>query len=229
MDNYFLGTGTAIWLGILTSISPCPLATNIAAISFIGRHVKHSYAVLLSGLFYTLGRTVTYVVFGFIIVSGSHLVPRISIFLQTKMTIIIGPILLVVGIFLLDIVKFSLGGKIISEQTQKKLAKYGWGGAFALGILFAISFCPVSAALFFGNTFGLALQHSSRVVIPGLYGIGTAAPVVVFAFIIAFSAKTIGMVYNQITLFEKWARKISGIVFLGVGLYMTIYHTFNLL
>ncbi len=229
MDNYFFGLGTAIWLGILTSISPCPLASNIAAISFIGRQMKHSYAVLLSGLFYTLGRTVTYVVFGFIIVSGSHMAPRISIFLQTKMTILLGPILLIVGFFLLGIIKFSLGGKIISDQAQKKLAASGWSGAFALGVLFALSFCPVSAALFFGNTFGLALQHSSRLVIPGLYGIGTAAPVVVFAFIIAFSAKTIGTVYNRISLFEKWARKLSGAIFLGVGLYMTIYHTFNLL
>jgi len=220
--------GTAVWLGILTSISPCPLATNIAAISFIGRQMKRSYAVLLAGFLYTLGRTVTYVVFGFIFVSSSHWVPRISIFLQTKMTIIIGPLLLVVGIFMVDIFKFSFGGTILSNQMQKRIAKYGWGGAFALGVLFAISFCPVSAALFFGNTFGLALQHSSRLVIPGLYGIGTAAPVVAFAFIIAFSAKTIGIVYNKITLIEKWARKISGIIFLGVGLYMTLYHTFNL-
>jgi cytochrome c-type biogenesis protein len=228
MDNYFLGMGTAIWLGVLTSISPCPLATNITAISFIGRQMKSGYAVLLAGLFYTLGRTVTYVVFGFILVSSSHMVPRISIFLQTKMSIILGPVLIVVGIFLVDIFKFSFGGKILSDKMQKKLALYGWGGAFALGVLFAISFCPVSAALFFGNIFGLALQHSSRLVIPGLYGIGTAMPVFAFALIIAFSANTIGVIYNKITVIEKWARKISGFIFLGVGLYMTLYQTFHL-
>jgi cytochrome c biogenesis protein CcdA len=147
-------------------------------------------------------------------------------FLQQKLKVFMGSFLIVIGVILLDVFKFALSGANISVDMQKKLANGGLAGAAALGIIFALSFCPVSAALFFGSTFGLAMQHQSRFLIPFLYGIGTATPVVVFAFVIAFSAHAVGNVFNKITAFEKWARKISGIVFIGAGIYMVL--TINL-
>lgn len=130
--------------------------------------------------------------------------------------------LIIIGIILLDLIKFAFSGVNISLDMQKKLANRGIWGASLLGIVFALSFCPVSAALFFGNTFGLAMQHESRFIIPFLYGIGTASPVVGFAFVIAFSAHTVGNSFNRVTVFEKWARKISGIVFIISGIYMVL-------
>ncbi len=224
----FTDLGMAVWFGILTSISPCPLATNIAAISFIGRQVDKSSSSLLSGLFYTLGRTLTYVVLGALLVSSAQVVPNVSFFLQEKMKIVMGPLLILIGIVLLDLVNLSLSGKGVSRERQERLARSGIWGAFALGVIFALSFCPVSAALFFGSTFGLAVAHGSRFLIPGVYGIGTAAPVVAFAVVIAFSAHAVGSIFQKVTVFEKWARRISGVVFIVAGIYMILVINLNL-
>jgi cytochrome c-type biogenesis protein len=227
MESLLGGMSMAIWLGILTSISPCPLATNIAAISFVGKQVGKPSTTLLSGVFYTLGRMLTYLILGAILVSSTQAVPAISFFLQEKMKIVMGPLLILIGVVLLDVFKFSFTGAFVSRKSQERLAKSGIWGALLLGVVFALSFCPVSAALFFGSTFGLAAQHGSRVLIPTLYGIGTAAPVIAFAFVVAFSAHAIGTVFQKVTVFEKWARKISGIVFIVAGVYILITQAFG--
>jgi cytochrome c biogenesis protein CcdA len=222
------GIGMAIWLGILTSISPCPLATNIAAISFIGKNVSKASYSILSGIFYALGRTLVYIILGAILVSSSQMVSGISFFLQQKMKFIMGPFLVLIGILLLDIIKISSSGFTLSEKSQKRIADSGLFGSFGLGALFALSFCPVSAALFFGSTFGLAMQYNSKIIIPAFYGIGTAAPVILFAFIIAFSAHAIGVIFHKVAIFEKWARRISGLVFILAGIYIIISQVFNI-
>ena len=228
MDIYIIGLGTVLWMGILTSISPCPLAANIAAISFISKQVKSSRSILLAGLFYTLGRTFTYIVLGSIVVSSSQLMPVISMFLQKHMNMISGPVLIVVGMFLLGFFKLPFGGVIISDSLQKKLAEAGPVGVFLLGVFFALSFCPVSAGLFFGSTLGIAMQHNSKFIMPLLFGVGTALPVVGFAFVIAFSANALGNTFNRVAFFDKWAQRISGVVFILIGLYQVLKHNIRL-
>jgi cytochrome c-type biogenesis protein len=213
--------GMAVWFGILTSISPCPLATNITAISFIGRRVDRASHVLLAGLLYTAGRMATYTILGIVLVSSTQLVPPVAIFLQRYMVYLLGPALIIIGILLLDISRINIGGNgIMWDGLQKQIDQSGIWGALLMGIVFALSFCPISAALFFGSLFSLAIKHQSMVVIPSVYGIGTAIPVLAFAFLIAFSANIIGRVFNALTVFEKWARNVTGIVFILAGLYL---------
>jgi len=176
MDALLLGVASALWLGILTSISPCPLATNIAAISFIGRRVGSTRHVLLSGLIYALGRMVTYLALGILLVASILSVPEVSNFLQEYMNKLLGPILVLVGMFLLELIQPNLSGSGISEKMQRRVEKSGVWGAGILGIIFALSFCPLSAALFFGSLIPLSLKHGSSVFLPSLYGIGTALP-----------------------------------------------------
>jgi len=213
--------GMAVWFGILTSISPCPLATNITAISFIGRRVDKVGKVFFSGVLYTIGRMAAYTVLGIILVSSSQLIPPIATFLQNYMVYLLGPALILTGILLLDILKVNFGSNwIIWDGMQKQIEQSGMWGALLMGIIFALSFCPVSAALFFGSLFSLAIKHQSMVVMPSVYGIGTAIPVLFFAFIIAFSANTIGRIFNTLKIFEKWTRIATGIIFICAGLYL---------
>lgn len=221
MDSYLLALGSAIWLGILTSISPCPLATNIAAISYIGKRVDRPGMVLLSGLMYTLGRMVTYIVLGVIVVTSVLSIPDVALFLQKNMIKILGPILIIVGVILLDIITLRLPGFGVSNKLSDRVAKWGIWGAGALGLLFALSFCPVSAALFFGSLIPLAVDHQSSIIMPTVYGIGTALPVVAFAILIALGTRFVGSVFNKIGVFEKWARRITAIVFILIGAYYT--------
>lgn len=218
--------GIAIWFGILTSISPCPLATNITAISFIGRRVDSVNKVLLSGWLYTAGRMAAYILLGIGLVSSIELVPPVANFLQRYMVYLIGPALIIIGILLLDIFRINFfGSGIIWEGMQKRVEQSGMWGALLMGLVFALSFCPVSAALFFGSLFSLAVKHQSMVILPSVYGIGTAIPVLAFAFIMAFSANSIGRVFDSLKAFEKWARIATGIIFILAGLYLVFMKT----
>ena len=218
--------GLALWLGILTSISPCPLATNIATVSYLSRQIDRQKLAVFLGLAYALGRTTTYVVLGFILVSSSHAVPAVSLFLQKHMSIILGPLLIIVGLCLLNVMKFGGVGSIIRDTTHKKLSGKGVIGAYALGVIFALSFCPVSAALFFGSTAALAVKHQSRLLIPGIYGMGSALPVVIFALLIVFSVHAVSRIFDKLTTVEKWARIVSGTIFIGTGIYYITTHMF---
>jgi cytochrome c-type biogenesis protein len=221
MNELLLAFGSAFWLGILTSISPCPLATNIAAITYIGRQVDRPGRVLLTGLVYTLGRSVVYIGIGALIVGSVLALPKLSFFLQEHFNKFLGPILLLTGLVLLGLLKFRTSGPSFSHTMQTRIAGFGvWGGGL-LGMLFALSFCPVSAALFFGSLIPLAVQHQSNVLMPTAYGIGTALPVVAFAIVIAVGARYIGDIFNRLATFERWARRVTGVVFILIGLYLS--------
>ena len=228
MDDYFAAILTAFWLGILTSISPCPMATNITAISYVGRRVADPGKTLQVGLLYTLGRTAAYLVIGILLVSSLLSAPMLSHLLQKYMNKFLGPILIVVGLILLNVIRFNLNAGGISEKLQQRAQRMGvWGGAF-LGILFALSFCPTSAALFFGTLLPLAVQQQSAIVLPVVYGIATGLPVLIFALLLALGANRIGTAFNRITHFERWARRITAILFIGVGIYYTLINIFGI-
>jgi sulfite exporter TauE/SafE len=219
---------SALWFGILTSISPCPLATNIAAVSFLSKRINHPKTVLRLGVAYTLGRMAAYAVLGGIIITSLISIPVVANFLQKYMNKILGPILLVVGIFLLDIIKFNLSGFSLSCEKQTALADSGIKGTFALGVIFALSFCPISAALFFGSLIPLALNNKLGIIFPFLYGIGTGLPVMIFAVGISLGIVSISRWYKKMTQFQRYTRKITGIIFILVGIYYIWSHTLGI-
>jgi cytochrome c-type biogenesis protein len=228
MNEFFSGMALAVWFGVLTSISPCPLATNIAAISYIGKKVEHPRLVLVTGLLYTLGRSVAYLVLGILLVRSLLSAPHISFFLQRYMMKIMGPLLIVVGMFLTGLLTINITGSGTSDKILTRADRMGIWGAGLLGIVFALSFCPTSAALFFGSLIPLAVKSESGVILPLLYGIGTALPVVVFAFLIAAGAHYVGKVFHRITQFELWARRITGVLFIGIGIYFSLKYIFQI-
>jgi cytochrome c-type biogenesis protein len=229
MTEFIVGVGSALWLGILTSISPCPLATNIAAISYIGRKVGNSRQVFLTGLLYTLGRTLAYLALAVVLVASVLSVPQISLFLQKYMHLALGPLLIIVGMFLLGLIELSMSGGGIGEGLQKRVDAMGIWGALLLGIVFALTFCPTSAALFFGSLIPLSLKVNSSVTLPAVYGVGTALPVIVFAVLLATSAQSVGKAYNVLAKIEWWARMLTGVVFVVVGIYFSLKYVFQVL
>jgi cytochrome c biogenesis protein CcdA len=229
MDSLWLSLSSAVWLGILTSISPCPLATNIAAISYIGRKAGRTGPVLLNCLSYTAGRIFSYLMLGLIITGGILSIPGISNFLQEYMNIALGPILILTGFIILNIIKIKWLNFAPREKTTNALGERGniWG-AFVLGIIFALSLCPVSAGLFFGSLIPLAVKNQSYFLLPSLYGLGTGLPVIICGFVIAFSVGTIGKLFSSLSLIEKWGRRITGIIFIIVGIYYILVYILEL-
>lgn len=215
---------SALWLGILTSISPCPLATNIAAVSFLSKKINHPKLVLQSSIAYTVGRMLTYAVLGVVIITSLASVPATANFLQKYMNRIIGLVLLIVGLFLLGIVKVNIPSFSVSQDKQTALAESGLKGSFMLGAIFALSFCPIAAALFFGSLIPLALKSTYGIILPCLYGIGTGIPVVVFALSIAMGVTSFSKWFHRATTFELYTRKVTGVVFILVGIYFIWFH-----
>jgi cytochrome c biogenesis protein CcdA len=221
MMEFLLALGSALWLGILTSISPCPLATNIAAVSFLTKRITRPFLVFISGIAYTAGRTLAYALLGWIIINSLLSVPQVAQFLQKYMVKILGPVLIVTGLFLVEIITLKWSGLIISPKNQNRLAETGAPGAFILGILFALAFCPVSAALFFGSLIPLALNNKGGILLPFVYGIGTGLPVFIFALAITLGVTSMSKWVSKIAGLELYIRRLTGIIFILVGLYYT--------
>jgi len=219
--------GTAVWLGILTSISPCPMATNITAISYVSRKIGKPSQVFLTGLLYSLGRTLAYTVLGILLVTSFLSAPILSFMLQKYMNLVMGPLLIIVGIILLDIIPISFSGRGLSTKMQTRIDTMGIWGAVPLGIFFALSFCPVSAALFFGSLLSLALTHNSGVLLPASYGLATGLPVLLFSILLSLGVSHVAKVYNKIQSYEKWARRITAVLFILVGLYYSLTQIFG--
>ena len=222
----FVSLASALWLGILTSVSPCPLASNIAAVSYIVHETGGTSSVLTTGIIYTLGRVCTYAVLGILISMSILNIPLLSQFLQNVIPKFIGPVLILTGLFLLQVIKFSFSGVSFSGKTVSRFKGAGLLGAFPLGILFALAFCPVSAALFFGSLIPLSVANSSPVVLPLVYGFGTGLPVLAFAFAFAVGLKNINRLFHGVTRIEYWVRKATAIVMILAGIYYVMAHIF---
>ncbi|MBL8027367.1 MAG: sulfite exporter TauE/SafE family protein [Fibrobacteres bacterium] len=229
MESFIIDYWIALTLGVTTSISPCPLATNIAAISYVGRKAGTVRGILTAGLLYTIGRIITYTLVGFIVTKSILSIPHLSMFLQRNMNLIIGPLLIITGLVLFGFIDFRTGSGGFSERLKEKVDKAGIWGALILGLLFALTFCPVSAAFFFGSLIPVAVRNSSTFIIPSIYGIGTAVPVILFAILMAVSMKAVGKVFSRLTSIEIWIRRVMAVVFVGSGVYMTLVHNLRVL
>jgi len=218
----------ALLLGIQTSILPCPLATNIAAISFIGKQVSRPGAMLWSGAFYTLGRSATYVALGAAIVWVSLADHTVSNFLQEYMNKILGPLLIVTGMILLDLLSLKFSLNLGGAKLQAHASRAGVLGAGLLGIVFALSLCGPSAGIFLGVLIPKAIEHQSVIILPLLYGVGTALPVLVFAVLLSLGGRAVGKAYDRLTQVERWLRRITGAVFILVGVYYSLRYIFEL-
>lgn len=246
--TYLLYILAALYLGLLTSISPCPLATNIAAISYVARKVGNTRQVVNAGLLYTLGRCLLYLALAVLLTTTALSIPVVSIFLQKYMHLVLGPIFLLLGMFLVGLITIASGGTMMSKRMQKRVDAMGIWGALLLGVFFVLSFCPTSAALFFGlvalimgseagaitgvlEKVGIALPQASLAggsfILPLVYGVGTGVPVLVVAFLLAYSAKSVGKTYNVLSKVEWWARMITGWLFILVGIWFSLTYVFE--
>ncbi len=218
---------SAAWLGILTAISPCPLATNIAAVMFIGKTVSSPGRVLFSGLMYTLGRALFYVILAILLVYGLLSAPHVSLFLQKYMIMAMGPVLILAGMFLVGVLSLPAGGGAWTARLAGRLGS-GPASAFALGFLFASAFCPVSGAIFFGSLLPLALQTSSPEIPVLAFGIGTGLPVLALALALALGVSSFSAIFHRITRAERFLRLATGLVFLGIGIHFTLAYLYRI-
>ncbi len=219
IENYNIPLLTAFLVGILTSISPCPLATNITAIAFISKEIKTPKNTLLNGLYYTLGRGVSYTILAILMFFGLSSFQVSSIF-QGWGDKVLGPILIIIGLVMLEVIKLNLktqNEKV--EQLKIWLSTKGYFGALLLGMLFALAFCPYSGVLFFGVLTSLILSSSEGILLAPLFALGTGLPVIIFSFIIAFSMQKIGQAFAVVSKVEKFTRIIVAATFLLVGMY----------
>lgn len=215
---------TAFLLGLLTAISPCPLATNIAAIGFIGKNIESRKVIFRNGLLYTLGRIVAYTVLGAVLIAvleeGASLF-GIQKFIAQYGEMIIGPALLLIGLFLLFGDRLSLPSFGFKGNGERLVGHGGWG-ALLLGVLFALAFCPTSGVLYFGMLIPMSATTTAGYLLPVLFAIATALPVLAVAWVLAFSAQRIGEVYGKIQTVQKWLNNVVGILFLAIGVFYCV-------
>jgi cytochrome c-type biogenesis protein len=220
-SSMLLAIGGAFWLGVLTSVSPCPMATNVAAIGYLARNSHSRTLQLLAGLLYALGRAVAYTLVGALITWGLLSAPVLSNFLQKHLGQLMGPLLVLVGMILLGLLPGlpSFGG---SGKLGKKIADLGVIGSGLLGFLFALAFCPVSAALFFGSLLPIAVQQESTWLLPAVFGVGSALPVLVFGILLTVARQTATRAFGRLQQCDRWLLPATGWLLVAVGIYLII-------
>ncbi|MDD3190490.1 MAG: aromatic aminobenezylarsenical efflux permease ArsG family transporter [Candidatus Pacebacteria bacterium] len=223
IDSYNIPVLTAFLLGVLTSISPCPLTTNITAIAYISKEIKTARHTLLSGFFYMLGRGASYTLLATFIYFGFSAFEIASLF-RGWGDKALGPILIIIGLTISGAIKINptSSGKTI-ERTRDWLSKRGFIGSFLLGMLFALAFCPSSGILFFGVLIPMILKSNEGLFLAPIFALGTGLPVFFFAFLLAFSLQKVGRAFQAVTKIEKVMRHLAAAIFIGAGIYYTQY------
>jgi len=221
LDNTQYSFITAIVLGLMTAISPCPLATNISAIGFISRDIENRRRVFINGLVYTLGRAISYTGLAIIIYFGASKM-QISMLFQGWGEKILGPILILIGLFMLDVIKLKFPG--LSGLTDKigEKSKGNYWSTLLLGMAFALAFCPYSGVLYFVMLIPITVASAGGLYLPVLFAIATGLPVIIFAWLLAFAVGNVGRLYNSIKTFELWFRRVVSVVFIGIGIYYVV-------
>jgi len=218
LENSTMPWLSAMVLGFMTAISPCPLATNITAIGFISKDLENRNRVFIIGLFYTLGRAITYTAIAGIIYLGVDQFKFSGIFLRYGEKFL-GPLLIIIGLFMLDIIKIKFPGLSgLTSRLQKK-TRWGYIDAILLGLVFALAFCPYSGVLYFGMLVPMTVASASGIYLPIVFAIATGIPVIIFAWILAYAVSGIGSVYNKVKALEIWFRRIIAVLFIAVGIY----------
>ena len=221
LDNSSTPVLTAFLLGLLTALSPCPLATNIAAISFIGKEMEDRKRVFRNGLLYTLGRILAYTLLGFVLIlilnEGSSMF-GIQKTIGTWGERVLGPALLVIGLFMLFGDRLNLPQFGFKGNAEGLARKGGWG-ALLIGILFALAFCPTSGVFYFGMLIPLSATTTAGYLLPLVFAIATALPVLVVAWILAFSVQQMGRFYGRMRTVQRWMNLFVGVLFIAIGIY----------
>lgn len=221
LDNSQYAFLTALILGLMTAISPCPLATNITAIGFISRDIEDRRKVFLNGIVYTLGRTFSYSTLALLIFFGASKL-NISMLFQGWGEKLLGPLMVVIGLFMLDVIKIPF---LSLHQLTEKLGDKSRGSylsTFLLGVLFALAFCPYSAVLYFAMLIPMTVASASGLYLPIIFAIATGLPVIIFAWLLAFAVGNVGKVYNRIRQFEQIFRKVVSVLFILAGIYYIV-------
>lgn len=221
-DNSDFPILTAFILGLMTAISPCPLAMNITATAYLSKEITDRKRVLLNGIFYTLGRTFSYTALGLIFYLGASKF-QIAKLLQNVDGVYIGIGLIIIGILMLDFIKLNIPLlNTISAKVSQKNMKKNYLNAFLLGVLFALAFCPYGGVLYFGILIPMTVTSPSGLLLPPVYAVATGLPVIIIAFLLAYSMSNVGKFYNRMKSFEIWFRRIISAVFILVGIYYIV-------
>lgn len=219
LENYNIPILSALLLGLMTAISPCPLATNITATAFISKNISSKRKVFLSGILYSLGRAFSYTTIGVVLYFGASKF-HIARFFNQNGEKFLGPLLIILGLIMLNVIRLNfLGKSSFQEKLSEKFTDKGLLGSFFIGVIFALAFCPYSGALYFGMLIPMTISSVDGLYLPIVFAFGTGLPVILFTYLLAFTAGKVGVFFNKITKIEKVMRKVAGVVFVIAGLY----------
>ena len=226
LSNLYSNSTVPVWsaiiLGLMTAISPCPLATNITAMGFISKDLENRNRVFLNGIVYTLGRAISYTLLAAILFLGADQF-KISGLFQQYGEKFLGPLLLLIGLFMLGAIRLNFPSLNALTQKFQNRNKHSYWNALLLGILFALAFCPYSGVLYFGMLIPMTIQSATGLYLPVIFAIATGVPVIIFAWLLAFTVSGVGKLYNQLKTFEIWFRRMIAVLFILTGVYYTVF------
>ena len=209
---------TAFVLGLLVALHPCPMATNIAAMGYIGKDIDNRRQVFLDGIRYTLGRIVSYSVLGAVIIAlirGGVQLLDFGELMSEWGERVLGPLLIIIGLYLLY-------NDLLHHHDHVPHLPFGGrkSSAFVLGLIFALAFCPESGVVYFGMLIPMAVESDYAYLLPVSFAIGTGVPVVIMAWVFAYSISRFSRLNKGMLLLKAWLTRIIAVLFILAGVFV---------
>jgi cytochrome c biogenesis protein CcdA len=201
MTDYHVALGSALVLGAMTTLHPCPLAVNAAAVSLLAGWSGERRSASRRIAAFVVGYCLTFATLALLLAGTSLRLPVVASALTRATAVFLGPLLVVVGMVHADVLPWpgsNRGNRRLLDRRARTLGGYG------LGAVLALSFCPATAALFFGLLLPLAVQYRAPVAFAAAYAIGAALPLVAVAGVAARGTTALGL--------DRWAHRLPWVI-----------------
>ncbi len=211
---------SSLLLGLLTAIAPCPMTINITAVGFIGRDISHRERIFSNGIFYALGTIFSYTSLALVLYFGADQF-RVSQFFHRYSEWMIGPLLLLIGVYMIGVFRIDFPAwNRVAKKFENRQSFRAWD-SFLLGMVLALAFCPYSGVLYFGMLVPLIVTASAPW-LSLIFSLAAAVPIILFAWLLAFTVSGVGKVFNSLKAFEFWFRKVVAALFICIGIYYIV-------
>lgn len=213
---------SAVLFGLIGATSPCQLTTNLSAIAYVSRRPGEGRA-WMEAVTYTLGKVLVYTAAGGAVIALGLEIQSSTVPVVVVARKLLGPLLIVIGLMFLGLLNLRMSaGERLTEAIQRRISVRGAWGAFLMGVVFSFAFCPTLFLLFFGLTIPLGLRSEAGLLVPGLFAVGTALPLLAYAGLLAAGSGLAGGYALRLSRGYPVVRRIAGVIFILAGINDTL-------
>ncbi len=208
----------AFLLGLVGATAPCQFTGNMGAITIFCNNSLQNKIPWTNIILFILGKIVVFSALGLIVwLIGTEIQGKFTLFIPWLRKFI-GPLLILIGLFMIGLIKIRWNIKMITIPNKIKNTKLG---SFLLGVTFTLAFCPTMFILFFVTLMPVVLSTSYGAVLPAVFGLGTSLPLLFSVFLIWYFELS-GTLMKSSRNVGKTIQQLAGCLMIILGILDTL-------